>query len=353
MTESTTRRAVERIGRLAGDMGEIGDARSLRVGLLEEIGRHVRFDAYAWVLTDPETEVGSDPLAEVPCLADLPRLIRLKYSTTTNRWTRLATPVSRLYADTDGHPERSLVWRELLSDYNVADVASVVFRDRFGCWGFLDLWRTGRGATFSADDARYLAAIAGKVTEVLRRAQARTFRTGTPNELPHGPAVLVLSPDLQVSAQTADTETYLRALIPIEGERQPVPAGAYNVSAQLVAKEAGVDDHPPRARVHLGGGAWLSLRAARMAGRDQPPGTIAVTIETASPAERIDLFSRAHGLSPREAELMSALTRGSDTRGLARELYVSENTVQDHLKSIFAKTGTRNRPALVSRALGS
>lgn len=350
MTESTLRRAVERVDRLAGG---IADARSLRVGLLEEIGRHVAFDAYAWLLTDPETEVGADPIADVPYLADLPRLIRLKYLTTTNRWTQLATPVSRLYADTNGHPDRSLVWRELLSDYGVADVASLVFRDRFGCWGFLDLWRIGPDATFSSDDAQYLSAIADKVTELLRRCQAHTFSANTPTDFPHGPAVLVLSPELHVSAHTADTETYLRALIPIEGKQQPVPAGAYNVAAQLVAIEAGVDDHPPRARVHLEGGAWLRLRAARMSGPDQPRADIAVTIETASPAERIDLFSRAHGLSRREAELMAALARGSDTRGLASELYVSENTVQDHLKSIFAKTGTRNRRALIARALGS
>jgi hypothetical protein len=65
------------------------DARTLRLGLLEEIGRAVSFDAYAWLLTDPETSVGSAPLADVPCLPELPRLIRLKYLTVVNRWTTL------------------------------------------------------------------------------------------------------------------------------------------------------------------------------------------------------------------------------------------------------------------------
>jgi DNA-binding CsgD family transcriptional regulator len=31
---------------------------------------------------------------------------------------------------------------------------------------------------------------------------------------------------------------------------------------------------------------------------------------------------------------------------------VSEHTVQDHLKSIFAKTGTRNRRTLLARLTG-
>src|SRR5215472_17909950 len=134
------RTAVERIDRIGLD-GH--DGRALRAALLEQIRRHVGFDAYAWLLTDPETEVGSDPLADVPCLAELPKLIRLKYLTEINRWTRLSGAVARLQAMTGGQPERSLVWRELLASYHVSDIASVVFRDRFGCWGFLDLWRIG------------------------------------------------------------------------------------------------------------------------------------------------------------------------------------------------------------------
>jgi DNA-binding CsgD family transcriptional regulator len=64
------------------------------------------------------------------------------------------------------------------------------------------------------------------------------------------------------------------------------------------------------------------------------------------------VFTRAHGLTLREAELIGALARGSDTRQLAAELCISENTVQDHLKAIFAKTGARNRRVLMARALG-
>jgi hypothetical protein len=39
--------------------------------------------------------VGSTPLANMPHMADLPQLIRLKYLTEVNRWTRLdARPVA-------------------------------------------------------------------------------------------------------------------------------------------------------------------------------------------------------------------------------------------------------------------
>ena len=70
------------------------DARTLRLELLAEIRRAVGFDAYAWLLTDPETSVGSAPLADVPCLPELPRLIRLKYLTPVTRWTAPACACS-------------------------------------------------------------------------------------------------------------------------------------------------------------------------------------------------------------------------------------------------------------------
>jgi DNA-binding NarL/FixJ family response regulator len=166
--------------------------------------------------------------------------------------------------------------------------------------------------------------------------------------------VLVLSADLEVKAQTPETQQYLQILIPPEDDRPPVPAGAYNVAAQLLALEAGIDDHPPVTRVHLKSSTWLTLRAARIGVEHGTTDErdIAVTIELTTPAERLSLFARACGLTPREQDLLRLLATGADTRGIAKQMFVSEHTVQDHLKSIFAKSGTRNRRALLSIATG-
>jgi DNA-binding CsgD family transcriptional regulator len=58
-------------------------------------------------------------------------------------------------------------------------------------------------------------------------------------------------------------------------------------------------------------------------------------------------------MSARESGLLHHLASGGDTRELARQMFVSEHTVQDHLKSIFAKTAARNRRTLLSRALST
>jgi DNA-binding CsgD family transcriptional regulator len=349
-TTTAQSRAVERVVRVCATAA---DARSLRLAVLDEIRSAVAFDAYAWLLTDPESEVGCAPLADVPCLPELPRLIRLKYLTPINRWTQLDVPIALLSAATGGRPERSLVWRDMLAQYGVTDVASLVFRCRYGCWGFLDLWRSDGGSTFTAAEADFLTAIAKPVTEALRRCQANTFSIAAPAPTRVGPVVLVLSPDLDVRAQTPETNEYLRLLVPPEADRQPIPAGAYNVGAQLLSVEAGIDNHPPSARVHLAAGVWLTLRAARMGtGAPTAEQDIAVTIEATAPAERLALFGRACALSARELELVGHLIVGSDTRRIAQRMFLSENTVQDHLKSIFAKTGTSNRRTLLARTVG-
>jgi DNA-binding CsgD family transcriptional regulator len=332
-----------------------GDERSLRIALVEEIRQRVLFRAHVWALIDPETEVATAPLATVPeaLMVQLPGVVRRRYLTTVNRWDRMDAPVASLYQATDGDPSQSLLHREVLGSAGIGDIASIVFRDRFGIWAFLDLWRFDTDSPFTDEELALLADDVATITEALRRCQSRSFDEPSRTPPRPGPAVLFLSPELEVRGQTPETDGYLRALLPPEVDRQPVPAGAYNVAAALLAHEAGIHRHPPVARVRLVAGLWLTFRAARV-DSDRPAAErdIAVTIELTSPAERRVLYARSHGLTARETEVLERLALGADTRTLARELFLSEHTVQDHLKSIFAKTNTRNRRTLLSRVAG-
>ena len=183
------------------------DARTLRLEVLGVLRRAIGFDAYVWLVTDPETSVGSAPLADVPCLPELPRLIQLKYLTTVNRWTSMITPVASLHQATGGDLARSLIWRDLLSRYQVGDIATSVYRDRFGCWAFLDLWRMQNAPPFTAAELEFLHSIAGPLTAALRHAQAAAFAAAPAGVQPStGPVVLLLSPALEVRAQTPQTQ---------------------------------------------------------------------------------------------------------------------------------------------------
>ena len=336
------------------------DGRSLRLQVLAILREVIDFDAYVWLLTDPVTAVGVAPLAEVPCLPELPALIGAKYATPVNRWTVLqlqSSPVGTLSDAVGGELSRSLMWRDVLCRYGTGDVASAVFADQFGCWGFLDLWRNTTRGPFSTAEAGLIATITAPLATALRQCQARTFvDPATPHRPDLGPVVLTLDDHLRIASRTAASRAWLDALLPPEPDQKAIPASVYNVAAQLLAVEKGVDAHPAFARTHLADGFWLALRAARLS-PDQPPAeraaTIVVTIEEASASERLELFGRAFGLTAREYQLFGLLVTGSDTRSMARQMSLSEHTIQDHLKSIFAKTGAHDRVTVLSRALGT
>jgi len=333
------------------------DSTRLRIEVLREIGTVIDYDAHVWLVTDPRTAVGSAPLADVPCLPELPEAIRLKYLTEVNRWTRLQADgavVGLLLQATAGDPGLSLMWRGLLRRYGIGDVASAVFADRFGVWGFLDLWREDSKPAYQDAEAAFLASISVSITTALRTCQAQTLiAPAVPTGRELGPVVFLLDDGLRVLSQTPASQAWLQMLLPSTADQPPVPASVYNAAGQLLAIEQGVDGHPATARVHLADGFWVTLRAARLASSEpHERAAIAVTMEETSPVDRLEIFTRAFGLSAREAELMNLLARGQDTRALASQMFVTEHTIQDHLKSIFAKTASHNRRTLMSRALG-
>jgi len=57
----------------------------------------------------------------------------------------------------------------------------------------------------------------------------------------------------------------------------------------------------------------------------------------------------AYGLSPRERDICGQVIAGYSTAEIAAHLFISAHTVQDHLKSIFAKAGVRSRGELAAR----
>lgn len=69
-------------------------------------------------------------------------------------------------------------------------------------------------------------------------------------------------------------------------------------------------------------------------------------VETTAGLRRLDAAqrrSRAFGLTPREIEILRAVTVGRTNREIAQHCSITENTVKIHLKNIFNKLGASNR----------
>lgn len=75
-------------------------------------------------------------------------------------------------------------------------------------------------------------------------------------------------------------------------------------------------------------------------------------IEPASGADLAPLTVEAYGLTPRELDVVVALTRGLSVKEIALDLHLSRYTVQDHLKLIYEKVGVSGRAELVAQVFG-
>lgn len=75
----------------------------------------------------------------------------------------------------------------------------------------------------------------------------------------------------------------------------------------------------------------------------------AVIVEPAHPARISALLMAAYQLTDREQAVTRLVLQGSSTTQIGQALTISANTVQQHLKHVFEKTGVRSRRDLVGK----
>ena len=98
--------------------------------------------------------------------------------------------------------------------------------------------------------------------------------------------------------------------------------------------------------------ACLSIRRVDVArdGEGLPPEWIVITAEdheTGITDENTGELARRHGLTKRETELLSILTRGVHLKDASRQLGMSYNTGRSHLRQIFDKVQVRRQSDLM------
>ncbi len=163
------------------------------------------------------------------------------------------------------------------------------------------------------------------------------------------PGVLVLDDAGDVESISSSAQQWLEELLeipppPIPHQARVVQAVAARARANASAGASGLAS---RARVQTKSGRWLLLYATPLAGG--PEGRVAVIIQPAGLHDIAPLVAQAYGLTERERDVTRLCFQGLSTKEIAGALHISPYTVQDHLKSIFNKTGTRSRAELVGQ----
>ena len=96
-----------------------------------------------------------------------------------------------------------------------------------------------------------------------------------------------------------------------------------------------------------GTAAYARADAASGARDANDAGDVETDAGAVAHAERLAAFSRLHGLTARETDVLAHLVRGRALAAIAERLCVSTGTVKTHALHIYAKTGVHSRQELM------
>jgi DNA-binding CsgD family transcriptional regulator len=127
-----------------------------------------------------------------------------------------------------------------------------------------------------------------------------------------------------------------------QGARPALAHTRYHYAAMLLARRAAGDRQA----------AFELLQAAGREAADLGMRALAARIEACREARTTGAAARyPAGLSEREAQVLCFVAEGKSNREIARQLFVSPNTVANHVRSILSKTGSNNRTEAASFAI--
>ena len=327
--------------------------------IMRVLERAIPFDGASLLTVDPATLLptglvvmnGVDPEL-------LPRLIEIELREPDfNKFRSLArqsSPAATLSEATRGDLEQSIRQREIRQPKGFDDELRDVCSDSTGTWGALTLLRESGRSRFDTSDVRFLASLAPVLADGLRRA-AILGEVATGEQPSTG--LVVLAPDNSIEMATAGAEHWLADLAAADtpGGELPVAVLAVAARARRIASDHQNDpdrreprsDTFARARIRTTQGRWLTVRGSVLG--DGPHSSVAVLMEPAQPPELAPLIADAYGFTDRERRITELVAQGLSTNDVGQRLYLSVYTVQDHLKSIFDKTGANSRGELVAR----
>lgn len=266
---------------------------------------------------------------------------------------RSARGISTLHEATGGDPSRSRGWNLYIRPYGGDQELLVALRTRTGdAWGMLGLYREPDRPQFDPDELGFLREVSPYLAEGAQRGLL--VGEAADPEGPEAPGLVVLKDDWSVESLTPGVARWLAELPDGDWEaRGKLPPAVLAVAGRALrtAEHADAPGEIALARVLSRAGRWMVLHGASLVADGAR--RVAVIIEPAQPARISPLLMAAYGLTEREQAVTRLVLQGNSTAEIAERLVVSAHTVQQHLKSIFDKTGVRSRRELVGKVFFS
>jgi DNA-binding CsgD family transcriptional regulator len=354
VSEYRRQRAREKIAQLAGEGHDLATFWRRATEPLASVVPH--YMSPCWHTIDPASLlITSHYQTELP---ELPGewLMHEYYADDFHKMTavlRSERGYSTLHEATGGDPSRSLGWQRYVHPYGGDQELFVALRTKSGdAWGLVGLYREPDRPLFSSADFAFMRDVSISLAEGARRGLL-IGEAGDP-EGAEAPGLVILNEDGRVESLTPGVERWLDELPDSPWKslgRLPPVVQSVAARALRTAEHPDAPGEVALARVLSRGGRWMVLHGASLVAGGAR--RAAVIIEPAHPARISSLLMSAYGLTEREQEVTRLVLQGNSTAEIAAGLQMSAHTVQQHLKSIFDKTGVRSRRELIGKVFFS
>ena len=348
MSVDAKQRARNKIARLAGQgLDLVSFWRESTDALASAVPYYL---APCWYTLDPASLLVTSHFHEgVP---ELPPqwLMREYYEDDVNKLADVARSergISTLHDATGGDPTRSPRWRANIVLGGDQEIIAGLRTQAGHVWGAVGLYREAGQPLFDDQELRFIQEIAPYLAEGARRALL--VGEATDPEGPNAPGLVVLSHQWDVESATPGVEQWLSDLPDGDWRAGKLPSAVLSVAGRA-RRTAEHPDEPGEiavARVLSRSGMWVVLHGVSLISSGSR--RVAVIVEPAHPARISPLLMSAYGLTEREQDVTRLVLQGNSTVQIAERLVVSAHTVQQHLKSVFDKTGVRSRRDLVGK----
>ncbi len=349
MRADVRQRAADKIGALAGRGSDLVAFWRASSEVLADVVPHYR--APCWFTVDPAslliTSHFQEGLPEFPAEWAAAEYAEDDVNHIADV-ARSARGVSTLHEATGGQPGSSPRWHANMQ-YGGDQEMVASLRTRSGeVWGSLGLYREPDRPLFDESELSFVRAVAPVLADGARRALL-IGEAGDP-EGPEAPGLVVLTASWQPESVSPGVERWLRELPDGAWDRGRLPPCVLAVAGRAMATVGATGPDDPSevavARVLTRSGTWVVLHGVPLVAGGSS--RVAVIVEPAHPARISPLLMSAYRLTEREQELTRLVLQGYSTSEIAERLVISTHTVQQHLKSVFDKTGVRSRRDLVS-----
>lgn len=329
--------------RLDSALARVDDVEGIARAVFDAIGPDVPFSFGCLATTDPATQLITRAVKSAPLPLGDNEFAAAEYGDPDiNQFAHIAdrpVPVAVLSVDTGGHVESCRRMRDYMTpQFGFVDEIRLVCQDRGTIWGALAIYRGAGEPAFTSGDGAMVATTGKIVAGALRRSlfAAVDDTVGAP-----APAVLVVDALNRVTDMSAAARAQLDELGGlINGNYLPS-----NVAVVVAAARS--TQRPAHSRVRGASGRWWALRALTLDGSTGR--SVVLTVDEAPQSAIGEMTLAARGLTAREQDVAKLVLQGASTKVIAHALFLSPHTVQDHLKTIFAKLGVNSRRDMIAQ----